>query len=110
MTEHDQRLKQFDEKLAELEKAIKQVQEQRREYINQNGLNKTNDVNIHGAKLRLADLKIGDKFVIPYYDDRPCTVDIVDPDDEKQPVHVRWDDGTQTWPEQRHVCNETRKI
>lgn len=39
----DQRLKQFDEKLAELEKAIKQVQEQRREYINQNGLNKTND-------------------------------------------------------------------
>lgn len=44
MTEHDQRLKQFDDKLAELEKAIKQVQEQRREYINQNGLNKTNDV------------------------------------------------------------------
>ncbi|UPU16136.1 hypothetical protein PQZ67_gp63 [Escherichia phage ZCEC13] len=43
MTEHDQRLKQFDDKLAELEKAIKQVQEQRREYINQNGLNKTND-------------------------------------------------------------------
>ena len=44
MTELDQRLKQFDDKLAELEKAIKQVQEQRREYINQNGLNKTNDV------------------------------------------------------------------
>lgn len=43
MTEQVQRLKQFDEKLAELEKAIKQVQEQRREYINQNGLNKTND-------------------------------------------------------------------
>lgn len=41
--QQDQRLKQFDEKLAELEKAIKQVQEQRREYINQNGLNKTND-------------------------------------------------------------------
>lgn len=39
----DQRLKQFDGKLAELEKVIKQVQEQRREYINQNGLNKTND-------------------------------------------------------------------
>jgi hypothetical protein len=36
----DQRLKQFDEKLAELERAIKQVQEQRREYINQKGLNK----------------------------------------------------------------------
>lgn len=37
----DQRLKQFDEKLAELERAIKQVQEQRREYIDQNGLNKS---------------------------------------------------------------------
>ena len=37
----DQRLKQFDEKLAELERAIKQVQEQHREYINQNGLNKS---------------------------------------------------------------------
>ena len=36
----DQRLKQFDEKLAELEKSIKQVQEQRREYINQRGFNK----------------------------------------------------------------------
>lgn len=35
----DQRLKQFDDKLAELERAIKQVQEQRREYINQRGLN-----------------------------------------------------------------------
>lgn len=41
MTELDPRLKQFDEKLAELERAIKQVQEQRREYINQNGLNKS---------------------------------------------------------------------
>ena len=40
MTEHDQRLKQFDDKLAEREKAIKQVQEQRREYINRKGLNK----------------------------------------------------------------------
>lgn len=40
---HDQRLKQFDEKLDELEKAVRQVLEQRREYINQNGLNKTND-------------------------------------------------------------------
>lgn len=65
---------------------------------------------IHVAKLRLVDLKIGDKFVIPYYDDRPRTVDTVDPDDEEQPVHVRWDDGTRTWPEQRYVCNETRKI
>lgn len=43
MTEHERRLKQFDEKLDELEKAVRQVLEQRREYINQNGLNKTND-------------------------------------------------------------------
>ncbi|WPJ56765.1 hypothetical protein RCIP0108_00053 [Klebsiella phage RCIP0108] len=40
MTELDPRLKKIDEKLAELERAIKQVQEQRREYINQRGLNK----------------------------------------------------------------------
>lgn len=37
---HTQRLKQFDDKLAELERTAKQVQEQRREYINRNGLNK----------------------------------------------------------------------
>lgn len=43
MTEHDQRLKQFGEKLAELEKAVKQVQEQRWEYVNQHNLNKTFD-------------------------------------------------------------------
>lgn len=40
---HDERLKQFDEKLAELERTTREVQEQRREYINQNCLNKTND-------------------------------------------------------------------
>ena len=51
---------------------------------------------IHVAKLRLADLKIGDKFVMPHYDDQPCTVDIVDSDDEEQPIHVQWDDGTST--------------
>lgn len=43
MTEQDQRLKQFDEKLDELEKAVRQVLAQRREYINQHNLNKTND-------------------------------------------------------------------
>lgn len=37
---HDERLKQFDEKLAELERTTREVEEQRREYINQNGLNK----------------------------------------------------------------------
>lgn len=39
----DQRLKQFDDKLAELEKAVKQVHEQRREYVNRHNLNKTFD-------------------------------------------------------------------
>lgn len=37
---HTERLKQFDEKLAELERAARYVQEQRREYINRHGLNK----------------------------------------------------------------------
>lgn len=43
MTEHDQRLKQFSEKLDELEKAVRQVLAQRREYVNQNGLNKVKE-------------------------------------------------------------------
>lgn len=37
---HDERLKQFDEKLAELERTTREVQEQRREYVNRNNLNK----------------------------------------------------------------------
>ena len=37
---YETNLKSFDEKLAELERAIKEVQEQRREYINRHGLNK----------------------------------------------------------------------
>ena len=37
---HDERLKQFDEKLAELERTTREVEEQLREYINQNDLNK----------------------------------------------------------------------
>lgn len=40
---HDERLKQFDEKLAELERTTREVQEQRREHINQNGLNKVKE-------------------------------------------------------------------
>lgn len=40
MHQHTDRLKQFDDKLAELERATRQVQEERREYINRNGLNK----------------------------------------------------------------------
>lgn len=41
--QHTKRLSEFDKKLAELEKNMQQVQEQRREYVNRNGLNKTND-------------------------------------------------------------------
>ena len=39
----DQKLKQYDDKLAELERARQEVEEQRREHINRNGLNKTFD-------------------------------------------------------------------
>lgn len=40
MTTPNERLKQFDEKLAELERATRQTEEERREYINRNSLNK----------------------------------------------------------------------
>lgn len=36
----NEQLKQFDDKLAELERATRQTEEQRREFINRNGLNK----------------------------------------------------------------------
>lgn len=39
----DKRLSEFDQKLAELEKVTREVQEQRREYVNRNNLNKTYD-------------------------------------------------------------------
>lgn len=39
----DKRLSEFDQELAELEQTTKQVQEQRREYVNRNNLNKTYD-------------------------------------------------------------------
>lgn len=39
----DKRLSEFDQKLAELDKATKEVQEQRREHVNRNNLNKTYD-------------------------------------------------------------------
>lgn len=39
----DKRLSEFDQKLAELDKATKAVQEERREYVNRHNLNKTND-------------------------------------------------------------------
>lgn len=37
---HDERLKQFDEKLAELQRTTREVEEQRREYVNRHNLNK----------------------------------------------------------------------
>lgn len=37
---HERRLKEFDDTLSQLERATQQVQEERREYINRNGLNK----------------------------------------------------------------------
>lgn len=40
MTTPNEQLKQFDDKLAELERATRQTEEQRREFINRNGLNK----------------------------------------------------------------------
>lgn len=57
--------------------------------------------------LQLKDLKVGDRIVMPYYDQKPCTVDMVDVDDDYQPIHVVWEDGSDTWPEQQHVCENT---
>lgn len=41
--QNDKRLSEFDQKLAELERATREVQEQRREYVNRNNLNKKYD-------------------------------------------------------------------
>lgn len=49
--------------------------------------------------MKLADLKVGDKIVVPHYDHLPCVVVEVDGQDECQPVRVVWEDGTETWPE-----------
>ncbi len=38
--QHTSKLNEFDAKLAEIERAARQVEEERREYINRNGLNK----------------------------------------------------------------------
>lgn len=40
---YETNLESFDQKLAELDRATKAVQEQRREYVNRNNLNKTYD-------------------------------------------------------------------
>lgn len=41
--QHTQKLNEFDHKLAELERETRQTEEQRREYVNRNNLNKTFD-------------------------------------------------------------------
>lgn len=41
--QHTKRLSEFDQKLAELERAANTVREERREYINRHGLNKPHD-------------------------------------------------------------------
>lgn len=40
MCQHTDKLHQYDDKLNELERAARQVEEERREYINRHGLNK----------------------------------------------------------------------
>lgn len=60
--------------------------------------------------LQLKDLKVGYRLLMPHYDDKPCIVDKVDSFDEEQPIHVVWEDGTQTWPKQRYVCENTVKL
>jgi|ADGO01.1.fsa_nt_gi hypothetical protein len=60
--------------------------------------------------LQLKDLKVGDKLLMPYFDDKVCIVDKVDERDDEQPIHVVWQDGTQAWPQQRYVCENTVKL
>ena len=52
--------------------------------------------------MKLTDLKVGDKIIIPHYDELPCFVMKVDSDDGYQPVYVEWADGTGTWPESQY--------
>lgn len=60
--------------------------------------------------LQLKDLKIGDKVLMPYYDKRPFQVVAIDAEDVDQPVEVVWEDGSWTWAEQQHVCEQTVKL
>ncbi len=52
--------------------------------------------------MKLKDLKVGDKIIVPHYDALPCTVTRVEKDDAYQPVYVEWEDGTATWPEPKY--------
>lgn len=53
--------------------------------------------------MKLTDLKIGDKIIIDWYDDKPATVVEIDDNDKFQPVRVTWEDGSYTWPEPWHA-------
>ena len=52
--------------------------------------------------MKLTDLKVGDKIIVPYYGQLPCTVVRVNARDDYQPVFVEWEDGSNTWPEARY--------
>lgn len=52
--------------------------------------------------MELTYLKVGDKIIIQEYDPLPCMVEKVDIEDKIQPVYVRWEDGTATWPEPKY--------
>lgn len=60
--------------------------------------------------LQLKDLEIGDQVLMPYYDERPFEVVEIDENSISQPVRVIWEDGSWTWAEQRHVCENTVKL
>ncbi len=51
--------------------------------------------------MKMTDLKIGDVAVFGHYDPLPAVVIDVD-NDANQPVQVKWEDGTATWPEVRY--------
>lgn len=52
--------------------------------------------------MKLTDLKVGDKIIVPHYDPLPCVVVRVDSNDKYQPIEVKWEDGTGTWPEAKY--------
>lgn len=60
--------------------------------------------------LQLKDLKVGDKLLMPYFDDKVCIVEMVDENDDEQPIRVVWQDGTHAWPQQQYVCAHTVKL
>ena len=53
--------------------------------------------------MKLTDLKIGDKIIIDWYDDKPATVVEIDDYDKVQPVRATWEDGTYNWPDPQYA-------